>query len=184
MMAKAKQPVIEMDFISSFSEHSQGSEREGGADAATAETSEAARKHDEYVARCTELACRAQSLSDEIAVERYSESRLDESRRNLDWSVATDRRDHFKFVMPPATALMFLDAARPDLVGVVETGGITVKGGRTSLHLEKPEDIDKAVELIKKLSEPKPEKGGGKKKKASAKNEAKAAKPKKRVKKR
>jgi hypothetical protein len=37
------------------------------------------------------------------------------------------------------------------------------------------------VELLKKLSEPKPEKGGGKK--ASAKNEAKAAKPKKRGKK-
>ena len=79
---------------------------------------------------------------------------------------------------------MFLDATRADLVEVVETGAITVKGGRTSLHLEKPEDIEKAVELIKKLSEPKPEKAGAKKKKASAKKEVKAAKPKKRVKKR
>ncbi|WP_018409294.1 hypothetical protein [Methylocystis rosea] len=184
MMAKVKQPVIEMDFVSTFSELSEGTEKEGGTDAATAEASEAARKHDEYVGRYTELASRAQSLSDEIAVERYSESRFDESRRNLDWSVATDRRDHFKLVMPPAAALMFLDAARPDLVEVVETGGVTVKGGRTSLRLEKPRDIDKAIELIKKLSEPKPEKGGGKKKKASAKKEAKAAKPKKLVKKR
>lgn len=64
MMAKAKQSVIEMDFVSSFSEHSEGAEREGGADATTAETSEAARKHDEYVGRYTELASRAQSLSD------------------------------------------------------------------------------------------------------------------------
>lgn len=183
-MAKAKQPVVEMDFVSTFSELSEGTEREGGTDAATAEASEAARKHDEDVGRYTELASRAQSLSDEIAVERYSESRFDESRRNLVWSVATDRRDHFKLVMPPAAALMFLDAARPDLVEVVETGGVTVKGGRTSLHLEKPRDIDKAIELIKKLSEPKPEKGGGKKKKASAKKEAKATKPKKLVKKR
>ena len=45
-MAKAKQPVIEMDFVSSFSEHSKGSESEGAADAATAETSEASREHD------------------------------------------------------------------------------------------------------------------------------------------
>ncbi len=48
-MAKAKQPVIEMDFVSTFSELSEGTERERGTDAATAKASEAARKHDEYV---------------------------------------------------------------------------------------------------------------------------------------
>jgi len=84
--------------------------------------------------------------------------------------------------MPPKAALAFLDAARPDLVEVVEAGGATLTRGRTTIDLETPEDIDKAVAFIRKLNEPKLEKPAGKKK-ASAKKEAKGAKAKKLAKK-
>jgi hypothetical protein len=183
-MAKGKQPVIEIEFVASFSEQSERTEGNGGPDVEAAETSEASRNHDELVTRYAELASRAQTLSEEIAIQRYSESHLDESRRNLDWSIATDRHDHFKLLMPPTAALAFLDAVRPDLVEIVEAGGSTITSGRTTIDLEKAEDIDKAVAFIKKLSEPKAERSSGKKKKADAKKDAKVAKPKKTTKKR
>ena len=183
MIAKGKQPVIEIDFVARFSEQSEN-EAEVGADAGAPEASEAARNHDEQVARYAELATRAQSLSDDITVERYSESYLDEIRHNLDWSVITDRHDHLRLLMPPAVALMFLDAARPDLVEAVDAGSAAVTGGRTTIRLDTPEDIDRAVALIQKLNVPKPEKGADKKKKkADAKKEAKGARPKKSAKK-
>ncbi len=183
-MAKVKQPVIEIEFVASFSEQAEGADSDGGEVAGAAEPSEACRNHKELVARYTELASRAQTLSEAITVEKYSQSRMDESRTNLDWRVATDRHDHFRLLMPPAAALVFLDAARPDFVEVVEAGGSIIRSGRTTIELEKAEDIDKAVEFVKKLSESKPETPAGKKKKANSKKEAKRAKPKKPGKKR
>jgi hypothetical protein len=182
-MAKAKQPVIAIEFVASLSEQSEGSEADRSADAVAAAPSEDSRNHDDLVARCTDLASRAQSISEEIAIERYSENHMEETRRNLDWSVATDRHDHFKLLMPPKVALTFLDAARPDLAEVVEASGASLTSGRTTIDLETPEDIDKAVEFIRKLNEPKPEKPAAKKK-ASANKAVKRAKPKKPAKKR
>lgn len=179
-MAKAKHPVIQIEFVASLSEQSAGAE-EGGLGERPANTN-ASRDHDDLVARYAELASRAQSISEEIAIERYSESHLEVSRRNLDWSVASERHDHFRLLIPPEAALVFLDAARPDLVGVVGAAGATITGGRTAIGLETPEDIDKAVAFIRKLNEPKLEKPAGKKK-ASAKEEAKGAKAKKLAKK-
>jgi hypothetical protein len=112
-MAKTRQLVIEIEFVASLSEQWEGAEEQRGSDERP-ETSGASRNHEELVARYAELASCAQTISEEIAVERYSESHLEESRRNLDWSVASDRHDHFKLSMPPAAALTFLDAARPD----------------------------------------------------------------------
>ena len=179
-MAKTKQTVIEIEFVASFSEQPESSDVQDNTDAETAEASEAARHHEDQVARYIELASRAQSLSDDITVERYSESYLDEIRHNLDWSVITDRHDHLRLLMPPAVALLFLDAARPDLVEAVDAGSAAVTGGRTTIHLDMPEDIDRAVALIQKLNVPKLEKRADKKKKkADAKKEAKGAKPKK-----
>jgi hypothetical protein len=181
-MAKAKQPIIEIEFVASLSEQSAGTEEKGGSDERP-EGGEASREHDELVARYTQLASRAQSISEEIAIERYSESHLEETRRNLDWSVGSDRHDHFRLLMPAKAALVFLDAARPDLVEVVEAGGAIIKAGRTTIDLETPEDIDKAVKLIQKLNEPKLEKPASENKKAGAKKEAKRAKSKKPAKK-
>jgi hypothetical protein len=124
--------------------------------------------------------CSSTWISDDITVERYSESYLDEIRHNLDWSVITDRHDHLRLLMPPAVALVFLDAARPDLVEALDAGSAAVTGGRTTIRLDMPEDIDRAIALIQKLNVSKPEKGADKKKKkADAKKEAKGAKPKK-----
>jgi hypothetical protein len=176
-MAKTKRLVVEIEFVASLSEQWEGAEEQGGSDERP-ETSSASRDHDKLVARHAELASRAQTISEEIVVERYSESHLEESRHNLDWSVASDRRDHFKLSMPPAAALTFLDAARPDLIEVGEAGGATIKGGRTTFDLKTPEDLDKAVAYVRKLNEPKLAKPAGKKKK-SAKKEAKGVKAKK-----
>jgi hypothetical protein len=126
-MTKTKQLVVEIEFVASLSEQWEGAEEQDRSDERP-ETSDTSRDYDELVARYAELASRAQTISEEIAVERYSESHLEESRRNLDWSVASDRHDHFKVSMPPAAALTFLDAARLDLVEVVEAGGATIKG--------------------------------------------------------
>lgn len=180
-MAKTKQLVIEIEFVASLSEQWEGAEEQGGSDERP-ETSAASRDHDKLVARYEELASRAQTISEEIAVERYSERHLEESRRNLDWSVASDRHDHFKLSLPLADALTFLDAARPDLVEVIEAGGATIKGERTTIDLETPEDLDKAVAYLRKLNEPKLVKPAGKKK-TSAKKEAKGGKAKKLAKK-
>ena len=180
-MAKAKQPVIEIEFVASFSEQSAGAEEQRESDERP-ETSDASREHEELVARYAELAARAQSISEEIAIERYSESHQEETRRDLDWSVGSDRHDHFRLLMPLKAALAFLDAARPDLVEVVEAGGATITRGRTTIDLETPEDIDLAVAFIRKRNEPKLEKPADKKT-ASAKKEAKGAKAKKLAKK-
>jgi hypothetical protein len=177
LMEKTKQLVIEIEFVASFSEQTECDEVQNNADAAT---TEAARHHEDQVARYIELTSRAQSISDDITVERYSESHVDEIRHNLDWSVITDRHDHLKLIMPPAVALTFLDAARPDLVEAIDAGSAAVTGGRRTIRLDKPEDIDRAVELIRKLNSPKPEKGSDKKKKKDDKKEdGKSAKPKK-----
>lgn len=82
-MAKAKQPVIEIEFVASISEQSAGAEEQRDSDERP-ETSGASREHEELVARYAELASRAQSISEEIVIERYSESYLQETRRNLD----------------------------------------------------------------------------------------------------
>lgn len=176
-MAKAKQTVIEIEFVASISEQSAGAEEQRGSDERP-ETRGASREHEELVARYAELASRAQSISEEIAIERYSESHLQETRRNLDWSLGRERHDHFRLLMSPKAALAFLDTARPDLIEVVEAGGATITRGRTTIDLETPEDIDKAVAFIRKLNESKLEKSADKKK-ASAKKEAKGAKAKK-----
>jgi hypothetical protein len=179
-MSKIKQKVIVFEFVASYSEHSESDDKQGAADAKTAEISEAARHHEDQVAQYSALASRAQSLSDDITVERYSESYVDEIRHNLDWSVITDRHDHLRLLMLPAVALTFLDAARPDLVEAIDAGSAAVTGGRRTIRLDKPEDIDRAVELIRKLNSPKPEKGADKKKKKENKEEeGTSAKPKK-----
>lgn len=179
-MTKAKHPVIQLEFVASLSEQSAGAEEGGSGE--RPETTTASRDHDELVARYAELAPRAQSISEEIAIERYSEGHLEETRRKLDWSVTREQHDHFRLLMPPKAALAFLDAARPDLVEVVEARGATIKAGRTTIDLETPEDLDKAVAYVRKLNEPKLEKPAGKKK-TSAKKEAEGARAEKRVKK-
>jgi hypothetical protein len=70
-MAKTKQTVIEIEFVASFSEQSESSDVQDNTDAETAGAREAARHHEDQVARYIELASRAQ-----IAIRRHNRRAL------------------------------------------------------------------------------------------------------------
>jgi hypothetical protein len=182
MMAKGKRAVVEIEFGSGYSEQSHGTEGRGAEEVRTAGSNEYLRQHEERLALCTDLAVHAQALSEEVILEHSSKRRFDESRRNLDWSIATARHDFFKIVTSPVVALAIIHDAAKYLAPVVEACGVTITAGKKSIHVGRVEEIDEGIAVIESITETLPEKPPTKKK-AVTKKEAKGEKSKKPAKK-
>ncbi len=183
-MAKEKRSVVEIDFGCSYSEHVQGSEdRSGKGDRAT-QDNENGHGYEAQIAACVAFVEKAQSLSDEIMVEQFSEHRAAESRQGPDWSVLKSHHQYFTVSAPLAVAAQLITPSSESFVALVETTGASIKVGKKSIDVATVEDIDTAVAAIRALAEPSSKKDTTPvKKKPSSKKKTKETKPKASVKK-
>ena len=177
-MAKEKRSIVEIDFGSSYSDHAQGNEGRGD-NGERAAQDENGRGHEAQINACTAFVANAQSLSDEVMVEQFSEHRVAESRQGLDWSVLKSHHYHFTVSVPPAVAVQLINPTSESFIALVETTGAIIKVGKKSINVGSVEDIDKAVAALVALAKPSPGKDAPKKKnKPSSKKKSDDAKPK------
>jgi hypothetical protein len=180
-MAKEKKPTVEVELFSGYSEQSAGVEGRDDTDRRVQENSAERRAHEARLAAFADFIAHTRSVSDEIGVERYSESRINESRHQFDWSVITDHGELIRLLIPSSVAVALITGTSKYFTEVVKAGGATVKVGKKFIQVGNIDDIDKAVAAVQKLAQVPDASAPVKEKKiATKKKAAQTDKPKKR----
>jgi hypothetical protein len=153
-MAKDNNQTVEVELFSGYSEQSAGQEGRDDPARRIEQNSAERSAHEARLSAFADFVAHARSLSDEIAVERYSESRVNESRHQFDWSIITDHGEIIRLFIPSAAvAIALVNGASKYFIEVVKAGGATVKVGKKSIQVGNVDNIDKAAAVVQKLAE-------------------------------
>jgi hypothetical protein len=172
-MAKKKKQSVEVELFSGFSEQSAGQEGREDTAQRIEQNSTERHAHEARLSAFADFVTHALSLSDEIAVERNSEGRINESRHQFDWNIITDHGELIRLLIPSSgVAIALITGASKYFSEVGKAGGATVKVGKKSIQVGNIDDIEKAVAAVQKLAELPGSAAPVKEKKAGAKKKA------------
>jgi hypothetical protein len=110
-MAKEKKQTVEVELFSGYSEQSAGLEGRDGPAERIGQNSVERHAHEARLSAFADFVTDARALSNDVVVDRFSESRINETQHRFDWSVITDHGEIIRLIIPSTVAVSIISAA-------------------------------------------------------------------------